>query len=84
MLDYKSILNEIKDYCIQNGLDYDKLLSNSIKGCDESSVTLQEKSDLPCPEGLLNETPLPVLLTIKNEKGRLIFEQTERIKKYFL
>ena len=49
--------NEIKDYCRQQGLNFDN--------------------------GLLDDTPCPLVLLIRREKnGKLVFEQTEHTKKY--
>jgi hypothetical protein len=77
--DYK---DEIKQFCILNGLNFDKLKNTILSRnsatmafsyYDENSET--EKNELK--NGLNDETPLPVVLWLKKIGDSLKFEQTE-------
>lgn len=74
--------NEIKNYCIANGLDYKKAEKMG-KSWGKTDIALQyiDKEKGKC--GLLDDTPAPVVLWIKKKSdGTLIFEQTEYTEKY--
>lgn len=36
MLHYNLIVDKIKKYCMENKINYDSLMLNSVKGCDIS------------------------------------------------
>lgn len=82
MLHYNLIVDEIKKYCMENKINYDSLMLNSVKGCDNSSIIFCEISKEECEDGLLNEKPMPILLIVRKDNDGLTFEQTEHTKKY--
>jgi len=75
--------DEIMQYCIENGLDFDKLSRSSLSWNDKDEFMFVQHFD---PEkgkrGLLDETPSTLLLTIEKIDGELHFEQTEHTQKY--
>jgi hypothetical protein len=77
--DYK---NDIKDYCARNNIDFDKI-STFPRGSGRDNLMFlyldnQNKKTL----GLLDETPLPIVLMVRRKDNVLSFEQTENTKKY--
>ena len=80
MFDELSI--KIQDYCISNGLDFEKA-KKMCKGCGKDFMFLQYYDPNGEKKGLLNETPMPLVLMIsKQADGSLMFEQTEHTRKY--
>jgi hypothetical protein len=73
---------EIKDYCRENGLSFDK--AKKLPKCwGKDDLILQYHDPEKGKMGLLDETPAPVVLWIKRQPdGRLSFEQTEHTRKY--
>lgn len=74
--------NEIKDYCRQQGLNFytAEKLSQS---WNKNTVALSYRDPSKGSNGLLDDTPCPLVLLIRREKnGKLVFEQTEHTKKY--
>ena len=76
--DYK---NEIQQYCIDNKLDYEKIMS-AIKGCGNDSITFQVAEKENNSRGLLDETPLPTVLILYKKNNVIKFEQTEYTHQY--
>ncbi len=76
--------DEIKKYCEQNGLDFEKAKSSS-KSWNRNTVLLGYYDKTKGYNGLLDDTPMPVVLAIfKQNDGSLVFEQTEHTKKYLV
>ncbi|MDR0983864.1 MAG: hypothetical protein LBL93_02490 [Ruminococcus sp.] len=73
--DYK---DEIKQFCVANGLNFDKL-KNMILSKNSVSMSFSYYDNIPDTEkkGLNDETPLPVVLWLKKIGDSLKFEQTE-------
>lgn len=77
---------EIKNFCDKNGYSFEKAKSLSqcwgkddlfLQYCDPDSESVRKGL------GLLDETPMPLVLYIKRlPDGRLLFKQTEHTKKY--
>lgn len=76
--DYK---NEIQQYCVNNKLDYEKIMS-AIKGCGSDSITFQVAENGKNSHGLLDETPLPTVLILYKKDNVIEFEQTEYTHQY--
>jgi hypothetical protein len=74
---------EIKRYCEENGLSYSKLIM-SILSWDNEEVTVFDSTSNPDREnlGLRDAIPMPVVLEIYLENGKLRFEQTDITRKY--
>ena len=76
---------EIKLYCQQNDLSFDKAQKMS-KSWGKSDVILQyydpNSESVKKGLGLLDETPMPVVLCITKIGNKLCFEQTEYTRKY--
>ncbi len=74
---------QIKKYCIDNNLSFDKAekLSKSW-GKDDIILQYYEKNEKREKKGLLDDTPMPIVLKIKNTSSGLEFEQTEYTQKY--
>ena len=74
--------NEIKDYCRQQGLNFDTAEKLS-QSWNKNTVALSYRDPSKGSNGLLDDTPCPLVLLICREKnGKLVFEQTEHTKKY--
>lgn len=73
--------NEIKAYCDNNGLDFQKALK--LPQCwGKNDVWLQYHDPSKGKNGLKDETPAPIVLKITRNGNKLVFEQTEHTKKY--
>ncbi len=74
---------EIKKYCEDNGFSFEKAKKLS-KCWGKNDLVLQYyDSENSSGLGLLDETPLPIILVIyKQPDGSLRFEQTEHTRKY--
>lgn len=73
--------NEIERYCASNGFDFEKAKKLS-KCWGKNDLILQYYDPEKGKKGLLDETPMPVVLWITQIGDRLEFEQTEHTKKY--
>ncbi len=75
---------EIEAYCKANGLDFDKAKKLS-QSWSKTSLGLAyfNKEDERGKLGLLDDTPMPLVLWIEKDKdGKLQFTQTEHTRKY--
>lgn len=72
---------EIKKFCDENSLDFNKakVLSQSW-GKEHLALAYHDKSK--GVNGLLDDTPMPMVLLITKTETGLNFEQTEFTKKY--
>ena len=73
--------NEIENYCRMNGLSFEKA-KQLCRSANADSMFLQYHDPAKGNEGLRDETPMPLVLYIRKENGKLIFEQTEYTRKY--
>lgn len=80
-MEYKEYSDRIKRYCEDNRLNYDKL-DKMVKGCGSDDIIIQYHDPEKGKMGLLDETPMPVVLWIKRNGDKLVFEQTEHTHKY--
>lgn len=80
-LEYRKYKESIKKYCENNNLDYTKL-SATIKGCGDNDIIFQHYDEEKGKMGLLDETPMPIVLIMRDTKNGLEFEQTEYTKQY--
>jgi hypothetical protein len=74
---------QIKDYCIKNGYSFEKA-KESPQCWGKNDLLLLHDDPEKGRMGLLDETPMPVVLWIKNTPEGLKFEQTEHTKKYLM
>ncbi|WP_044973714.1 hypothetical protein [Ruminococcus sp. HUN007] len=74
--------DEIERYCIDNNFSFEK--ARKLSQCwGKNDLVLQHYDKELGKNGLLDETPMPVVLWIKRDsEGKLIFEETEFTKKY--
>jgi hypothetical protein len=72
---------EIKKYCAENGLSFDKLRASPCCYDDEELIMLHHDPEKG-KRGLLDETPMPSTLEIYLENGSLRFVQTDITHKY--
>lgn len=73
--------NDIKDYCVKNSFDFEK--AKKLSQCwGKDFVALQYHDESKGIKGLLNDTPMPLVLLISKTKDGLHFEETEYTKKY--
>ena len=74
---------QIKEYCIQNNLSFEKAEKMS-KCWGKNDVILQyyDENEENKGLGLLDETPMPIVLCITKNGNELKFEQTEHTHKY--
>lgn len=78
--------NEIKKFCETNGFSFEKA-SKLSKCWGKNDLVLQyydpESEAAKKGLGLLDETPMPVVLLIeKQSDGSLLFKQTEHTREY--
>ena len=72
---------EIKKYCDDNGLDFD--IVKSMPQCwGKNDIWLQYYDPEKGKNGLLDETPAPIVLKIQVNNGIVTIEQTEHTDKY--
>lgn len=78
--------NEIKKFCQDNGFSFEK--ASKLSKCWGKDDLILQYFDPECDAvkkglGLLDETPMPIVLSIfKQPDGSLKFEQTEHTRKY--
>ena len=73
--------NEIKKFCDENMLDFNKAKSMSQSwGKEHLALAYFDKSK--GSKGLLDDTPMPMVLLIQKTPDGLTFEQTEYTKQY--
>ena len=73
--------SEIKQYCEDNGLSFEKAKSMA-KSWGKNNVMLGHPDPEKGKMGLLDDTPMPVVLIVTKTEQGLVFEQTEHTKKY--
>jgi len=80
---FKKFNNEIKAYCAENDLSFDRLCKSPCCFDNEELNILMNDSD---PEreklGLMDNIPIPTVLKILHENGKLRFVQTEHTREY--
>ncbi len=73
--------NEIRTYCNRNNLSFDK--AKNLSQCwGRNFLALQYHDPEKGKKGLLDETPMPLVLLITKTNNGLEFEQTEYTRKY--
>lgn len=76
---------EIKAFCESNGYSFEKAKKLS-KCWGKDDLFLQyfdpNSESVKKGLGLLDETPMPLVLYIRKENGKLVFEQTEHTRRY--
>lgn len=77
--------NEIKTYCNENRLDFEKA-KDMVQSSNKTMLLLQyfdpNSDSVKNGLGLLDETPMPPVLWITKNGDTLEFEQTEYTQKY--
>jgi hypothetical protein len=83
MIHFLPYKDRVKDYCLKNGLDYNKLIS-CFFGMNNSNLSFAHPDNLhDGSNGLIDDTPMPCVLWIDiNTDGSLNFRQTEYTQKY--
>ena len=72
---------DIRNYCQQNGLSYEK--AEKLSQCWGSNfLALQFYNPDDAKDGLMNDTPMPLVLLITKTDNGLVFQQTEHTKTY--
>lgn len=73
---------EIENFCVENNFSFDKV--KKLSQCwGKNDLILQYYDKEKGKNGLLDETPMPVVLWIKrSENGELSFKQTEYTTRY--
>lgn len=73
--------DEIRTYCRKNNLNFDK--AQKLSQCWGSNfLALQYHDPEKGKMGLLDDTPMPLVLLISKTPNGLVFEQTEYTLKY--
>ncbi|MDR0946542.1 MAG: hypothetical protein LBM87_02175 [Ruminococcus sp.] len=73
----------VKHYCLENGLDYYKLLDCSFGKGKNSFSFAHSDGHTDGSLGLLDDTPMPCVLWVNiNPDGSLTFTQTEYTKQF--
>ncbi len=74
---------QIKSYCERNNFDFEKVQRLSkCWGKDDIIFQYYDKNNSNSGKGLLDETPLPIVLKVRKADDGLVFEQTENTRKY--
>ena len=76
---------QIQKYCVENDLSFNKAKKMSQRWSNNDIALQYFNPDSARVEkglGLLDETPMPVVLLITKDGDRLRFEQTEFTQKY--
>ena len=73
--------NELKKYCKDSGLDYEKAISYPM-GVNSEFMGIGFFDKTKGREGLLDDTPMKPLLTAHKENGEVVFEETDLTRKY--
>lgn len=74
--------NEIKEFCVENGYDFNAA-KNLSQSWNNNTVVLFYCDSSKATDGLLDDTPSPMVLLIRREKnGKLTFEKTQHTEKY--
>ena len=72
---------DIRSYCQKNDFDFEK--ASRLSQCwGKDFGALQFHDPKKGMKGLLDETPMPLVLLIKKTSSGLTFEQTEHTEKY--
>ena len=67
--------NDIKNYCQKNNLDFEK--AKKLSQCwGNNFLALQYHDEKKQTKGLLDETPMPIVLMIEKKNSNLVFTQT--------
>lgn len=76
---------DIEQFCNANNYSFAKAskLSQSW-GKDKLALSYYDPSSDRGKLGLLDDTPMPLVLMISKEKGKLHFRQTEHTRKYLM
>lgn len=73
--------DNIKNYCNEKNLDFEK--AKKLSQCwGKDFLALQFHDKTKGSKGLLDETPMPLVLLVKQTSEGLVFEQTEHTEKY--
>lgn len=72
---------ELQQYCSDNNLDYDKLMS-AVKGFGDNEMAFYVASSTNNEQGLNNETPARIILTVRKMENKIQIAQTEYAKQY--
>lgn len=77
--------SEIEMYCSQNDLSFEKL-KNMVQSWGKDDLAFQfydeNCNSVKSGLGLLDETPMPLVLWVQKLNGKFVFKQTEYTKKY--
>ncbi len=73
--------SHIIEYCNDNDYSFEK--AKKLSQCwGKDFVALQYYDPEKGKSGLLDETPMPLVLVIKKQNDEIVFEETEYTKKY--
>ncbi len=78
---YKKYEEQIKAYCLENGLDFEKLKRTGLSW-GEGDLWFHYYDPSVKTNGLLDETPAPIVLIMEVSDQEVVFEQTEYTEKY--
>lgn len=72
---------DIQKYCRENGLDFSKA-QKAGKCWGKDFLILQHVDEKKGQRGLMDESPAPVVLVVKRDNDRVVFEQTPNTRRY--
>ena len=74
-------MDVVQTYCKENGLDFEK--AKALAKCgNQDFFALQYHDPEKGTQGLMDETPAPLVLIVSRGPDGLRFEQTEHTQKY--
>lgn len=81
MLKFENYINDIKKYCAENKLSYEKLLQ-MVRCVGQSHITFVYRNPKNGEQGLVDETPAITVLVAKVIADKLVIEETPYSRKY--
>lgn len=81
ILDLNKYKHELQEYCLNNNLNYDKLMA-SVKGFSDNKMSFYVASGTNDRRGLNNETPAHIILTVRKTANNIDIKPTEYTKQY--
>lgn len=78
---FDEIKKTVETYCKNNNLNFDKLCK-LVKSWGKNIFTFLYHDPNKGKNGLYDETPMPLVLSVERVDGKLVIEQTEHTKKY--
>lgn len=81
MIQFKDYADIIENYCKENDLSFEKA-KKMCRSTGLSDICFQYHDPNKGASGLRDETPAPVVLIMRIQDGKPVFEQTKHTRQY--